>query len=50
MQVSRPIMIDTLKCSSHLEGVIVHSDQGGVYTSGAYQDLIKEKHVVASMS
>lgn len=49
-----PLVTDTLKEALELrgnpEGVIIHSDQGSVYTSYAYQDLIKEKHGVSSMS
>ena len=49
-----PLVIDTLnealKLRGYPEGVIVHSDQGSVYTSYAYQKLIKAKHAVSSMS
>lgn len=49
-----PLVIDTLnealKLRDYPEGIIIHSDQGSVYTSYAYQDLIKEKHAVSSMS
>lgn len=49
-----PLVIDTLnealKLRGYPEGIIIHSDQGSVYTSYAYQDLIKEKHAVSSMS
>ncbi len=49
-----PLVIDTLKealkLRSYPEGIIIHSDQGSVYTSYAYQNLIKEKHAVSSMS
>lgn len=48
------LVIDTLKEALEVrgnpEGVIVHSDQGSVYTSYAYQDLLKEKHLISSMS
>ncbi|OJF95702.1 transposase [Alkalibacterium sp. 20] len=48
------LIIDTLKEALELrgnpEGVIIHSDQGSVYTSYAYQDLVKESHLVSSMS
>ncbi|WKA57077.1 DDE-type integrase/transposase/recombinase [Planococcus shenhongbingii] len=47
-----PLVTDTLKEALALrenpEGVIVHSDQGGVYT--AYQELVKKSHLVSSMS
>jgi putative transposase len=49
-----PIVIDTLKealsVRNHPEGVIVHSDQGSVYTSYAYQTCIKDNDLVSSMS
>ncbi len=49
-----PLVIDTLnealKLRGYPEGIIIHSDQGSVYTSYAYQGLIKEKHAVSSMS
>ncbi|MCP2036875.1 transposase InsO family protein [Planomicrobium sp. HSC-17F08] len=49
-----PLVIDTLnealKLRGYPEGIIIHSDQGSVYTSYAYQGLIKEKHGVSSMS
>lgn len=32
------------------EGVILHSDQGAVYTSYAFQNLAKEKGIITSMS
>lgn len=48
------LVTDTLKEVLELrgnpEGVIIHSDQGSVYTSYAYQDLVKESHLVSSMS
>ncbi|WP_081742138.1 IS3 family transposase [Mesobacillus boroniphilus] len=48
------LVIDTLKEALEMrgnpEGVIIHSDQGSVYTSYAYQDLVKENHLVSSMS
>lgn len=31
-------------------GVIVHSDQGSTYSSGAYQQLLKENNLICSMS
>ena len=49
-----PLVINTLKEALELWGypeeIILHSDQGSVYTSYAYQNLIKEKHLVSSMS
>lgn len=48
------LVIDTLKealrARNYPKGVIIHSDQGSVYTSYAYQNLIKESSLVASMS
>ena len=32
------------------KGIIVHSDQGSVYTSYAYQECLKENHLISSMS
>src|SRR5699024_11549324 len=41
-----PLIIETLKAAliarDYPKGVIIHSDQGTVYTSYAYQNLIKE--------
>lgn len=49
-----PLVMDTLKAAleirNHPQGVIVHSDQGSVYTSYAYQNLIKKRNLVSSMS
>lgn len=49
-----PLVMDTLKAALEArnspKGVIVHSDQGSVYTSYAYQQLIKEQDLVSSMS
>ncbi|WP_411842499.1 IS3 family transposase [Salinicoccus sp. HZC-1] len=49
-----PLVTDTLKEALEVrgnpEGVILHSDQGSVYTSYTYQDLIKQNHLVGSMS
>lgn len=39
-----------LESRNHPEGVIIHSDQGSVYTSYAYQNLIEEMECIASMS
>ncbi|WNF37386.1 IS3 family transposase [Bacillaceae bacterium IKA-2] len=49
-----PLVIDTLKEALEIrgnpEGVILHSDQRSVYTSYAYQELVKKSHLVSSMS
>ena len=49
-----PLVSDTLKAAlvarNYPEGVIIHSDQGSVYTSYAYQELVKERNLVSSMS
>lgn len=49
-----PLVIDTLNEAFEKRGapngVIIHSDQGSVYTSYAYQELLKEKNLVSSMS
>ncbi len=49
-----PLVIDTLKkaleCRNNPEGVIIHSDQGSVYTSYAFQDFVKRNHLTSSMS
>lgn len=49
-----PLVMDVLKAAlevrNYPEGVIVHSDQGSVYTSYAYQNYLKEKNLVGSMS
>ena len=46
-----PLIIDTLKAAlkvrNNPEGVIIHSDQGSVYTSYAYQELVKKCHLVS---
>jgi putative transposase len=48
------LVIDTLKAAliatGHPKGVIIYSDQGSVYTSYAYQQLVKEKDLISSMS
>lgn len=48
------LVMDVLKAAlrarNNPEDVIVHSDQGSVYTSYAYQNLVKESNLVASMS
>jgi putative transposase len=49
-----PLVIDTLEEAlnkrNHPEGIIVHSDQGSVYTSYAFQNYVKEHHLISSMS
>jgi transposase InsO family protein len=49
-----PLVIDTLKDAlderGYPEGVIIHSDQGSVYTSYSFQNFVKEKNLVSSMS
>ena len=49
-----PLVIDTLKVAlenrNHPEGVIIHSDQGSVYTSYAFQDFVQKNHLTSSMS
>ena len=49
-----PLVMDVLKAALKVrnfpEGVIVHSDQGSVYTSYAYQNYVKEMNLVGSMS
>ena len=49
-----PLVVDTLMealgSRGNTKGVIIHSDQGSVYTSYAYQNLVKEKNLVSSMS
>lgn len=47
------LVLDTLKEAVELrkpEGLILHSDQGAVYTSHAFQNLAKEKSITTSMS
>src|SRR5699024_10910090 len=48
-----PLIIETLKADlisrDYPKGVIIHSDQGTVYTSYAYQNLIKEHNLISSM-
>lgn len=49
-----PLVIDTLNealaARNYPEGVIVHSDQGSVYASYAYQTQIRNNRLVCSMS
>ncbi|MDW2886246.1 IS3 family transposase [Exiguobacterium artemiae] len=49
-----PLVVDTLKLAlenrNHPEGVILHSDQGSVYTSYAFQEFVKRNHLTSSMS
>lgn len=48
------LVLDTLETALEARGnptgVILHSDQGSVYTSYAFQRLIKEENLVSSMS
>lgn len=48
------LVLDTLEAALEARGnptgVILHSDQGSVYTSYAFQRLIKEENLVSSMS
>lgn len=45
------LVIDTLNQLPKLpEGIILHSDQGSVYTSAAYQKAVKRKGITMSMS
>jgi len=45
-----PLVLDTLKAAlekpAHPKGVIIHSDQGSVYTSYAYQAYVMESNLV----
>lgn len=43
-------VLDTLEQLPELRGAILHSDQGSVYTSYAYQKAVKEKGITMSMS
>lgn len=49
-----PLVLDVLKAALkaryYPKGVMIHSDQGSVYTSYAYQNLVEEMECVASMS
>ncbi|RIW26373.1 IS3 family transposase, partial [Bacillus salacetis] len=49
-----PLVLDTLKQAlkerGNPKGVVIHSDQGSVYTSYDYQTLVKERNLVSSMS
>lgn len=49
-----PLVMDTLKEAlarrGNPQGVILHSDQGSVYTSYAYQNFVKEEKIISSMS
>jgi transposase InsO family protein len=51
---NRDLVCDALMMSlwrrKHPKGVIVHSDQGSTYASNDYQALLKEKHLLCSMS
>ncbi len=43
-------VLDTLRQLPSLPGAILHSDQGSVYTSLAYQEAVKGKGITMSMS
>lgn len=49
-----PLIVDTLENAlqsrGNPEGILIHSDQGSVYTSYAYQNFVKANHLVSSMS
>lgn len=49
-----PLVLDTLKDAlivrGNPSGVILHSDQGSVYTSYAFQKFVKESNLISSMS
>src|SRR5699024_6473584 len=49
-----PLIIETLKAAliarDYPKGEIIHSDQGTVYTSYAYQNLIREHNLISSIS
>ena len=49
-----PLVVDTLACAlknrGNPQGIIIHSDQGSVYTSYTYQNYVKENHLISSMS
>lgn len=43
-------VLDTLNQLPDMPGMMLHSDQGSVYTSQAYQDAVKGKGITMSMS
>jgi putative transposase len=43
-------VLDTLNQLPSLRGATIHSDQGSVYTSQAYQEAAKRKSITMSMS
>ena len=49
-----PLVIDTLEEALNKrndpEGIIIHTDQGSVYTSYIYQNYLKKHHCISSMS
>ena len=51
---NRDLVCDALMMAlwrrKHPKGVIVHSDQGSTYASNDYQALLKDKHLLCSMS
>ncbi|PCK22544.1 transposase [Bacillus pumilus] len=48
------LVLDTLRTSlekrNHPKGVLIHSDQGAVYSSYAYQKELETKEIISSMS
>ena len=48
------LVLDTLRTAlrnrNHPEGVILHSDQGSVYSSYAYQKEMESRNIISSMS
>lgn len=48
------LVIDTLEEAlakrNNPQGIIIHTDQGSVYTSYSYQNYLKKNHLVSSMS
>lgn len=45
-----PFVLETLNQLPSLLGSILYSDQGSVYTSQTYQEAVKEKSIIMSMS
>jgi putative transposase len=43
-------LVEALNNRNHPEGVIIHSDQGSVYTSYTFQNYVKKHHLISSMS
>ncbi|KAF6583819.1 DDE-type integrase/transposase/recombinase [Paenibacillus sp. EKM211P] len=44
------VVLDTLNQLPVLAGMMLHSDQGSVYTSQAYQEAVEGKGITMSMS